>query len=529
MILQQTALRFKMTLQQTAPSAPGIAARSAGYVLPLLIFLTVAIIPAQTWITNLATDDALYYPTVARSIAFGMGSTYDGITQTNGYHPLWCWLQVPIAAMAGHLEPMSYLWVVKMFMAFVVALALVVWGEVIRRVTGSTWMSATFVLLLGGYWWSVYTLYGGMETPLVVLLMGTCILLARYLLRKRSTVTAVALGVAMAATFLARLDSVFFLGVLGCAILVTMRRNFRLLIAWILPAVLLPLPYLWWNFAVFGSFVPVSGIRKTVSDLDFAAQVGILVRFGSDKLTKLVGFLHPIGVALLLMVAILGIWASRRELRELAKRLQILWVLPISAVLHFIYVATFMVEANVYWYQYCEYLTVFLLVSLLVASAVSWLQTHRGGWTIHWAPFAVVFVGILAFLLVYTPRTLPNPIQVRSYETAVWARDHMGPESLRFGMFDSGVFRFVSGFNTMSLNGLAGDQEVLTLVKRGSWKEIIRRYKINYVVDFVAEKDIVEIPSQHIAFRSNPFTYDKQPGRFLILDSSYWSEWYSSL
>lgn len=498
--------------------------RSVGYAIPSLIFLTVVAIPAQIWIKNLATDDALYYPTIAKNIATGLGSTYDGITHTNGYHPLWCWLQVPIAAIFGSLEPMNYLWFVKLFMALTVTLALIVWQKLIRRVSGSTWISATFVLLLGSYWWSVYTLYGGMETPLVVLLMGTCLLLAHSLSRSHSTMTAVALGVAIAATFLARLDSVFFLAVLGCVMLVTLGRNVRLNIAWMLPAVLLPLPYLWWNLAVFGNIVPVSGIRKSTSNLDLAAQADILVKFASSKLAKLVGLLHPVGLVLVLAAVIIGIWVTRRELRQQATRLQILWVLPVSAALHFFYVATFMVEADVYWYQYCEYLTLFLLASLAVASGASWIQNHERRYNVRWAPFAVVCIGVLAFVVLYAPRTLPNQLNVRSYETAVWAEGHLKPKSLRFGMIDSGVFRFVSGFNTIALNGLAGDREILTLVKQGNRVEILRRYNINYVVQFVAENDVVKIPSQYIVFRSEPFTYGKLPGRFLIVDASRWIE-----
>jgi hypothetical protein len=139
-------------------------------------------------------------------------------------------------------------------------------------------------------------------------------------------------------------------------------------------------------------------------------------------------------------------------------------------------------------------------------------------------PFAVVCIGVLAFLVLYAPRKLPNQLNVRSYETAVWAEGHLKPKSLRFGMVDPGVFRFVSGFNTIALNGLAGDREILTLVKQGNAVEILRRYNINYMVQFVAEKDVVKIPSQYIVFRSEPFTYGKLPGRLLIVDASRWIE-----
>ncbi|MET4430137.1 MULTISPECIES: hypothetical protein [unclassified Mycolicibacterium] len=502
----------------------------AAYVVPALLGLTIAAISATAWIKNLATDDALYYPTVARSIASGLGSTYDGFTQTNGYHPLWCWLQIPIAALTSPLGDITYLWFVKLLVVIVAALAVIVWGQLIRRVTGSSWMAATFVLLLGAYWWSVHTLYSGMETPLVVLMMGVALLLAHRLLENHSTRTAVALGVAMAATLLARLDSVFFLGVLGCVVLLRLRKNIKVLAAWLIPMVSLPLPYLWWNYTVFGNFVPVSGIRKSVSTLDLEAQLKILTGFASGKLTKLTTVLNPAALMLVALVAILfvtAMWLSRSEIGEQARRLNLLWTVPVGAVLHFLYIATFMVEANVSWYQYSEYLTLFLAISVAVASVTSWLQARRLPESVQWLPFGVVVAGVLTSVLAFAPKALPDIANVRSYETASWAKEHLDSADVRFGMYDPGVFRFVSGFKTMALNGLASTPEVTALVLDGNWTDIIAKYNINYVVQFVAEQDIAAIPQQYVKFRTEPFEkylwrYDaKMPGRFLILDSSY--------
>ncbi|HET7009587.1 MAG TPA: hypothetical protein VFI11_02325, partial [Anaerolineales bacterium] len=46
------------------------------------------------------SDDAFYYFTTARNIAMGLGSTFDGISPTNGYHPLWMLICVPVFALA---------------------------------------------------------------------------------------------------------------------------------------------------------------------------------------------------------------------------------------------------------------------------------------------------------------------------------------------------------------------------------------------------------------------------------------------
>ena len=49
------------------------------------------------WFTR---DDAYYYFKVAQNISEGHGSTFDGINETNGYHPLWMLVCIPIFALA---------------------------------------------------------------------------------------------------------------------------------------------------------------------------------------------------------------------------------------------------------------------------------------------------------------------------------------------------------------------------------------------------------------------------------------------
>ena len=52
---------------------------------------------SNRWFTR---DDAYYYFKVAQNISEGHGSTFDGINPTNGYHPLWLWVCIPIFALA---------------------------------------------------------------------------------------------------------------------------------------------------------------------------------------------------------------------------------------------------------------------------------------------------------------------------------------------------------------------------------------------------------------------------------------------
>src|SRR3954454_5873330 len=59
------------------------------------------------WLVGIVPDDAFYYLQIARHLAAGHGSTFDGVHATSGYHPGWLALLVPLAAALP--EPASLL------------------------------------------------------------------------------------------------------------------------------------------------------------------------------------------------------------------------------------------------------------------------------------------------------------------------------------------------------------------------------------------------------------------------------------
>ncbi len=56
--------------------------------------------PANSLINWYTTDDAYYYFKVAQNITEGYGVTFDRIGRTNGFHPLWMLICIPIFALA---------------------------------------------------------------------------------------------------------------------------------------------------------------------------------------------------------------------------------------------------------------------------------------------------------------------------------------------------------------------------------------------------------------------------------------------
>jgi len=62
--------------------------------------LALALLPLALGLA-VTMDDGYYYLEIARNVAGGKGSTFDGLHPTNGYHPLWLLALVPAAAVAG--------------------------------------------------------------------------------------------------------------------------------------------------------------------------------------------------------------------------------------------------------------------------------------------------------------------------------------------------------------------------------------------------------------------------------------------
>ena len=91
------------------------------------------------------TDDAFYYFKTAQNIAEGNGITFDGIAPTNGFHPLWMIICVPVFALARYdlFLPLRVLAAVQIFLnAASGYLLFLILSEKISKTTA--WIAAIF-------------------------------------------------------------------------------------------------------------------------------------------------------------------------------------------------------------------------------------------------------------------------------------------------------------------------------------------------------------------------------------------------
>src|SRR5215470_2091515 len=73
----------------------------AGATLLALATLSLAFRPAGNVVLMPLSEDGYYAMTIARNIAAGRGITIDGVTATNGFQPLFTFIQAAMFRLAG--------------------------------------------------------------------------------------------------------------------------------------------------------------------------------------------------------------------------------------------------------------------------------------------------------------------------------------------------------------------------------------------------------------------------------------------
>lgn len=170
----------------------------------------------QRWFTR---DDAYYYFKVAQNISEGHGSTFDGTTLTNGYHPLWLLASVPIFALA-RFDLILPLRLLTLVMAALSAATAILLFRLLRRI-----ITEPIAMLAAAFWALDTTLHNiitqpGMETGItafsVVLLL---LFLQRHELRWRKTSATrqeiILLALIALLVLFSRLDTIYFVLVVG--------------------------------------------------------------------------------------------------------------------------------------------------------------------------------------------------------------------------------------------------------------------------------------------------------------------------
>ena len=215
--------------------------------------------------STLIADDAYYYFTIARNIVKGLGPTFDGITPTNGFHPLWLLLLLPAYAAAPDSMWLPIRTALSLNVLFDAVTAILLFrmldslhGRRAAWFVAASWVCAPTNAILA---------FLGMEGSLAaMLLVGLLAWILNPRARERAPRHALVAGLLWGLSGLARTDLLPLAG--GVAGIAAVHRpiRWRARLRWFglaaLTAGVVSSPWFGWNLQNFGTIEQTSGRAK---------------------------------------------------------------------------------------------------------------------------------------------------------------------------------------------------------------------------------------------------------------------------
>ena len=444
---------------------------------------------------GLTFDDAFYYAEIARNLVHGHGSTFDQLSTTNGYHPLWMGLSVLVAAtgLTGEaamrtalaLQVVLYggaLWI----MAGLVGRAVGGWPRLtaspgpVRR-HASLIVAAAFGLVAVNPF-VVKTFVSGLESGVTVALYAALLAMVDRadgrLLDHGGRRWRLLLGTLLALAFLGRTDAVLLVGcVAAWAVLTTPptddRRWDRLAEVLAIPSVVIG-SYLLVNLVLFDGPLQVSGVVKRLPLTPgrlaaMAAAIGIAAVVG-DRTRRLA--LHPLDHA----------GRFPRVVKLLARTG---WFAAFCVLVSAYYV----VMSAQQWLWYFTPVAVYLalLLVLLVADFA-----ESGIVEGNLRPIAAILLVPLVLALGFQASQFTDPhvrsIQEANRDAGRWVSANL-PDDAVLASWDAGVLGAFADQRVVNLDGVVNSYDYLDAMRGGTSGDFLRARDVQYVVNHGAIVD----------------------------------------
>ncbi|NLF50714.1 MAG: hypothetical protein GX577_06220, partial [Leptolinea sp.] len=247
----------------------------------LIAHIYVSLAPANSLMNWFTTDDAFYYFKTAQNIGLGNDISFDGISRTNGFHPLWMVICVPIFLLAN-TDLILPLRIVILLAGLMNAVTVVLIWRMFKQ------NEAAFAGVVAALFWAfsirvhTITVTLGMESTVNALTVTLLVYMAAQLDIKRENGSLrendfLNLGITAIFTFLSRIDNGFVIlavllwalfkhfnsmSVAGETKLQAWQRRLKVALLLGLPVAITVGAYLGFNKLYFGTEMPVSGQIK---------------------------------------------------------------------------------------------------------------------------------------------------------------------------------------------------------------------------------------------------------------------------
>jgi len=470
-------------------------------------------------IEKLLCDDAFYYYTIAKNIIGGQGIVFNNEIPTNGFHPLYLILLLPLYFFSSDQNIPIYLSLILLSI-FSIMTSVYIY-KIIHKILNSNKIG----IFAAGIWLFspniIFLSLMGIETPIQIFFISmlTYFLIKWKNINEYNIKQSIIIGFLGSLIFLSRLDGIFF--IIAFLILIILRKlkvvfkekNLsyfhikNLLITGSL-IIIICFPWILWSFLTTNSIFPVSGQailltnRRGWPSMILASLKYSLFFFWG---TPFIDYSIFINTILGLFIFIFFIFLIKFD-KEFLKKIIIKFnFLILTLILYYSYYIFYHRYIR-WWYFSLIYFSLCLFVPIVLIRFYITLKKNnidknvylrkillkinsiiniRKKLRIHvFTIFLLTSLFSSTFILHYINGTIPN--EKTKYIAALWIDQNL-PKNSKIGSFNTGIIQYYTkNFNVINLDGVVNYQAYLSL-KQGNIENYILEQNITYLIDPIYE------------------------------------------
>lgn len=451
--------------------------------------------PLDFLLTNLLPDDAFYYFEIARNIAQGFGSTFDGLTPTNGYHPLWMLVLSPLYAlgnMLGWEDTMMPIRAALLLSLLMNIGTIICVSRILARYTAHIWVQGFGLMFFALNPFFLYGSLNGLETSASLFLFSVFFLYTLSLHSPVSVRALTVLGALGGIMVLARLDYIFYVAAVFIWLFFSVSVHGgvrRVLIAGCACAVFI-VPFFLFNYLNFDMVLTsASGANELVNQVlieqDHGGGFFQMVKASVYSLHLQFGELMTRTGAPELALIFIGAFLVSVALGKVFVPRTFSEVRPIHAfivgffLLFLINVAVRLVAREWYFISFGVLLSIAVVVVLDVLA-------KNSSWPVQAKKITLILLVFVTASLFFTwwhkEQNYPMVQQREMYATAQWFNEHVPPQT-SVAMFNAGIVGYFSNARVINIDGLVNNQAYKAMQERDLYA-YMKRIGIEYVTDF---------------------------------------------
>lgn len=443
--------------------------------LALISVVALAIYGTTHWLFSLenllrdvACDDTFYYYKISANLASGVGSTFDGKNLTNGYHPAWGFLLVPLFKLFGTSET-------ALRAALGLQCALVAAAGVMVVVAAHLRQIRTSIALVPYFYWLTRPeLLIGMEGALHLFALSALFLAGvLWVDGRRPQVSLLFLLVSAFVITWVRLESLLIAILFVGALLWSQRKIVsRIQMSLIAMAPLAgAATYFGYNYLQFGVYTPISGIIKRYYSSFDLAYGGISKVDNAMAILGLARVVEGLITGVVVLAALVILRRRNRSNEDLPWHAMFV-SLALTHIAFAAYALLFLHVALAASSHY--YVPLILLTSLAVAyfgeHVLSVLGERLSRRRVNVSALVLTmsicaYLGLSSVHRIWKQSTNTTPDwEMLSYRGISWTDRHL-PADAVIGATDAGVMGYFAKHRVVNLDGLVNSAEFYRAVR----------------------------------------------------------------